>query len=104
MFAIIQNGGKQYLVKPGDELKLEKQAADKSGNLTFGEVLAVQTANELKLGTPLVEGASVTAKVLEQGRHPKITVVKFKSKTNQRKSKSHRQPYTAVKIGEIKIG
>ena len=101
MYAIIQTGGKQYKVQAGDVLYLEKLDAQAEETVTFGEVLALGKDDGLVFGSPLVAGASVSGKVLKQGKGKKITVFTYKPKKNQKRKLGHRQPYTKVEIGEI---
>lgn len=101
-FAIIESGGKQYKVSPGDKLKVEKLDAQAGANLTLDKVLLVADGEEVKLGMPYVEGAKVEAKVLDQGRHDKKIVFKYHSKTRYKKKKGHRQPFTELEIMGIK--
>jgi large subunit ribosomal protein L21 len=103
MFAVIKTGGKQYQVKEGDSIKVEKLAVEKDETFDFNEVLMVsdEKGDDLKLGTPIIEGAKVTAKVLAQGRAKKIDVIKYKRKVRYRRKLGHRQPYTEVKIEKI---
>ncbi|MEK7121908.1 MAG: 50S ribosomal protein L21 [Patescibacteria group bacterium] len=99
MFAVIKTGGKQYKVAEGDVLRVEKLES-KDGNVVFEEVLLVVNG-EVKVGQPVVSGAKVTAKVLEEGKGEKKMVFRYKSKTRQHKKKGHRQPYTKVQILKI---
>lgn len=98
-FAVIKTGGKQYKVAEGDVLRVEKLES-KDGNVVFNDVLLVVNG-EVKLGQPVVSGAKVAAKVLEEGKGEKKMVFKFKSKTRQHKKKGHRQPYTKIQITKI---
>ena len=101
MIAVIKTGGKQYLVKEGDELKIEKVAGDKDADLSFEVLmLADEDGEKLELGTPVL-GATVQAKVVEQGRGKKVTIIKFKSKVRYRRKTGHRQPYSKVKIAKV---
>ncbi|MBI2099932.1 MAG: 50S ribosomal protein L21 [Candidatus Vogelbacteria bacterium] len=101
-FAIIKTGGKQYKVAVGEVLKIEKLAKPVTGDeLVFNEVLLTDDGEKTVIGAPLVTGAAVTAKFLEEGRAKKITVVKFKSKVNYRNKRGHRQPYTKVQISHL---
>ncbi|MEK7122282.1 MAG: 50S ribosomal protein L21 [Patescibacteria group bacterium] len=101
MIAVIKTGGKQYLVKEGDELKIEKVEGEKDSNLEFEVLmLADEDGEKLELGTPTL-GASVQAKVVEQGRGKKVTIIKFKSKSRYRRKTGHRQPYSKVKIAKV---
>ncbi len=101
MFAIIRTGGKQYLVKPGQKLKVEKINAKEGAKLTFDEVLLIADDKKVEIGTPLVKGAKVEAKVLRQGRGKKVIVFRYHSKTRYRKKKGHRQHFTEIEITKI---
>ncbi len=101
MYAVIETGGKQYKVNEGDVLFVEKLDAQEGETITFDKVLAVSREGNLEVGTPLVEGASVTAKVLGHGKARKIIVFKFKPKKNYRRKQGHRQPFTKVQIEKI---
>lgn len=98
-FAIIKTGGKQYKVAEGDVLRVEKLKTN-GQQVVFDQVLLVVNG-EIKLGKPVVSGAKVSAKILEEGKSDKKIVFKFKSKTRQHKKKGHRQPYTKVQILKI---
>jgi large subunit ribosomal protein L21 len=103
MYAIIKTGGKQYTVKSGDVLEIEKLDAEVGGKVTFDEVLAIGEAEgQIKVGAPLLEGAKVEAEVVEQFRGEKIVVFKMKRRKGYRRTQGHRQSLTRVKIGEIK--
>jgi large subunit ribosomal protein L21 len=102
MFAVIKTGGKQYRVQPGDKLKIEKLEVKPGEKIMFDQVLLHVDGEAMKLGTPTVAGALVEATVLQQGRHDKVIVFKFKSKTRRRKKNGHRQPFTEVEITGIK--
>lgn len=101
MYAIIKTGGKQYKVAEGDVLNVEKLNAEKDAEVVFEEVLAIVNDGEVTVGKPFVDGAKVTATVVEQGKGDKILVFKYKAKANYRKRSGHRQPFTAVKISGI---
>ena len=101
MYAIIVTGGKQYKVSEGDTIFIEKLEAAEGEAVTFDKVLAVSDGEALTVGAPCVEGASVTAKVVKQGKAKKIYVFKMKRKKNERSKKGHRQPYTKVVIETI---
>lgn len=101
MFAIIETGGKQYRVSAGDKIKVEKLASEKE-EVVFDKVLMVVDGDDVKIGDPMIKGASVSGKILEQGRGDKLIVFKYKSKTRQRTKNTHRQPYTEVEITGIK--
>lgn len=97
-FAIIETGGKQYKVKPGQKIRVEKLNADQGSNLDFDKILLLADGENVKIGTPYVEKAAVEAKVLEQGKDETKIVFKYHSKTRYRKKKGHRQPFTEVEI------
>jgi len=101
MFAVIKTGGKQYLVSPGDKIKIEKIDKAEGKEITFGQVLLLQKGKAIKIGTPLVKGAKVKAKVLKQDRAKKIIIFKYKAKKRYQKKMGHRQPYTEVEILKI---
>ena len=101
MFAIITTGGKQYKVTEGDIIFIEKLGAEEGSEVVFEQVNAISNDNGFVAGTPTVEGASVTAKVLAQGKNKKIYVMKYKAKKNEKKKIGHRQPYTKVEITAI---
>lgn len=100
MYAIIATGGKQYKVSEGDIINVEKLGVEAGETVTFDQVLAVSD-NGMKVGSPLVEGANVTASVVENGRGKKIVVYKYKRKTGYHKKNGHRQLYTELKIEKI---
>ena len=100
MFAVIETGGKQYNVQYGDIVYVEKLAAEVEETVEF-KVIAIVDENGTKIGTPYVEGASVTGKVLKNGKGKKITVFTYKPKKNEKRKKGHRQPYTKVEITGI---
>jgi len=102
MYAVIRACGKQYKVQEGDVVTLEKLAVDEGQTVVFDEVLMV-SGDDVKIGKPVVEGASVEAQVLEHGKGPKIMVFKYKPKKDYRKRQGHRQPYTKVRITAIKV-
>lgn len=103
MYAIIKTGGKQYRVAEGDTVQVEKLAAEVGAEVTFDQVLTVVDGADVKIGKPLVTGAKVTAKVVEQGKAEKIFVFKYKHKVNYRRRQGHRQPFTAVEITKIEL-
>ena len=102
MLAVIKTGGKQYIVEPGKKLKIEKVPIEEGKDFSFEEVLLVIGEKDTKIGTPLVEGANVSAKVLQHGRAKKITNLRYHSKTRHRRKKGHRQHFTEVEIIELK--
>lgn len=101
MYAIIKTGGKQYKVAEGDVIMVEKLAAGEGEAVVFDQVLTVVNNADVKIGTPVVEGAKVTGKVEAQGKDKKILVFKYKAKSNYRKRQGHRQPFTKVVIEKI---
>ena len=102
MFAVIETGGKQYKVNEGDVIFVEKLDVAEGETVTFDNVKALSVGEDLKIGAPTVEGATVTANVLKNGKGKKIYVLKYKSKKNEKKKIGHRQPYTKVQILSIK--
>ncbi|MCI1856655.1 MAG: 50S ribosomal protein L21 [Sporolactobacillus sp.] len=100
MYAIIETGGKQLKVEEGKTIVVEKLAAETGDTVTFDKVLFIG-GEQSKVGTPTVEGATVTGKVTDQGRAKKIIVFKFKKRKNYRRKQGHRQPFTKVVIEKI---
>ena len=103
MKAVIVTGGKQYTVAEGDVLFIEKLNAEENTVVKFDEVLAVLDGENSKIGAPVVEGATVEAKVVKNGKGKKITILKYKPKKNEKKKMGHRQPYTKVEITKIAL-
>ena len=101
MYAIIETGGKQYKVTEGDTLFIEKLEAEANAKITFDKVLAVVDGDSAKFGAPTVDGASVTANVVKNGKGKKVLVFKYKPKKNYRRRQGHRQPYTKVEITKV---
>jgi large subunit ribosomal protein L21 len=101
MLAVIKTGGKQYLVSPGDKIKIEKINTPEGEEVTFSEVLLVEKSNKIEIGTPLVKEAKVTGKVLKQSRAKKVIVFKYKSKTRHKTKKGHHQLFTEIEITKI---
>ncbi len=101
MYAIIETGGKQYRVQEGDVLFIEKLPVDAGETIEVDRVLAVAKDGDLRVGTPLVEGAKVVLKAEKHGKGKKIIVFKYKPKKNYRRKKGHRQPYTRVVVEKI---
>ena len=101
MYAVFRSGGKQYRATKGDVLRIEKIDADEGATVQFGEVLLVGEGGDVKVGTPLVEGGSVSGKVRKQGKTRKVSVVKFKRRQNYLRQGSHRQFFTEVEITDI---
>ena len=103
MKAVIVTGGKQYTVSEGDVLFVEKLNAENDATVTFDQVLAVLDGENSKIGAPVVEGATVEAKVVKNGKGKKIDIIRYKSKKNEKKHIGHRQPYTKVEITKIAL-
>lgn len=99
-FAVIKTGGKQYIVREGDVLTIEKLPID-TGTFTFDQVLLIADGERSNVGRPLVAGATVSATIVEEGKGTKKMVFRYKSKTRYKKKKGHRQPYTKVRIEKI---
>ena len=100
MFAVIETGGKQYKVNEGDVIFIEKLEVQSGEKVTF-KVLALSDGANFKVGAPYVEGASVEANVVKNGKGKKVQILKYKSKKNEKKKIGHRQPYTKVQIEKI---
>jgi large subunit ribosomal protein L21 len=101
MFAVIETGGKQYLVAPGDKLQVEKFSAEAGQTIKFDKVLMSSDGKGFELGKPYISGKSVEAKVLKQGRGDKVRVFKYKAKSKYRRTQGHRQHFTEVEIVKI---
>ncbi|AUS08429.1 50S ribosomal protein L21 [Laceyella sacchari] len=101
MYALIETGGKQYRVEQNSVLYIEKLNANEGETVTFDKVLLVNKDGEIKVGSPVVEGAKVVGKVVKHGKGKKVTVFKYKPKKNYKRKKGHRQPFTQVVIESI---
>ncbi len=101
MLAVIKTGGKQYLVSPGQKLKIEIINKKEGDEITFDEVLLLEKNRKIEIGIPLVKGAKVIGKVLRQAKSKKIVVGKFKPKVRYKVKKGHRQAFTEVEIKSI---
>ena len=101
MYAVIETGGKQYRVEPGDVILVEKLPQEPEAVVEFEQVLLVSGDDGTKVGSPVVAGAKVVAKVLAQGKTAKVRGMKYRAKTNYRRRYGHRQPYTEVEIQDI---
>ncbi|MBN2865209.1 MAG: 50S ribosomal protein L21 [Thiotrichales bacterium] len=102
MYAVIKTGGKQYRVREGQVLRIESLNLEAGDAIEFDEVLMVGEGADIKIGTPVVEGAKVSGTVESNGRGKKVTIIKFRRRKNRSKTKQgHRQNYTEVKIGKI---
>ena len=101
MYAVIKTGGKQYRVAAGEKLKVEQLPADVGAEIVLNQELLVADGDDLKMGRPLVSGASVQAKVLAQGRHDKVRIFKLRRRKHYQKHQGHRQNYTEIEITGI---
>jgi len=101
MYAVIKTGGKQYKVAAGEKLKVEQIVADVGAEIVLDQVLLVADGDNVKLGQPLVGGATVTAKVVSHGRGEKIRIFKMRRRKHYRKSQGHRQNYTEIEVTGI---
>lgn len=103
MYAVIQTGGKQYKVSEGDVIYVEKLVAEDDSVIEFDNIVAVQTESGFQAGSPTVEGAKVSAKVIKSGKGKKITVFTYRPKKDSKRKLGHRQPYTKVQIESISV-
>lgn len=101
MYAVIETGGKQYRVQEGDTIFVEKLGVEDGEAVTFDKIVALGKDDDFVAGTPYVEGAKVSAKVIKNGKSKKVTVFKYKAKKNERRKMGHRQPYSKVQIEKI---
>ena len=101
MYAVIKTGGKQYRVAAGDKLKVEKLAGDVGSEITLDKVLLVSDGENTTIGAPLVQGASVQAKVVAHGRGDKVKIFKMRRRKHYRKTQGHRQSFTEIQIEKI---
>ncbi len=101
MYAVIKTGGKQYRVQEGQVIRVETLPAQAGETVDFSEVLMLADGDDIKIGTPIVDGAKVSGTVLEHGRGKKIEIIKFKRRKHHMKRQGHRQNYTAVRIESI---
>ncbi len=101
MQAVIQSGGKQYRVKPGDALRVESLSAEIGASVSFDQVLLVGDGDDARIGAPFVSGARVNATVLAHGRGDKVTIFKMRRRKHYQKSQGHRQAYTEVRIDDV---
>lgn len=102
MYAVIETGGKQYKVQEGDVVFVERLSGEENSQVVFDKVIAIGDGSDIKVGAPYVEGASVEANLVKNGKDKKIIVYKMKPKKNYRRKQGHRQPYTKVQITAIK--
>ena len=101
MYAIVATGGKQYKVREGEVLRIEKIPGDVGSPVSFDQVLMVADGDTVSIGRPALEGAAVTARIIEQGKADKLIVFKYKRRKRYRRKQGHRQSFTAVKIDAI---
>jgi len=101
MYAVIQTGGKQYRVAPGDMLKIEKLDGNVGDSIAFDKVLLTSDGDNINLGKPFLEGTKVHGKIMRQAKDKKVIIFKYKRRKNYRKKQGHRQHFTQIKIGNI---
>jgi large subunit ribosomal protein L21 len=101
MYAVIKTGGKQYRVTAGEKIKVEQIPADVGTEISLDQVLMVGAGDTVKIGTPMLTGVTITAKVISQGRHPKVNIFKMRRRKHYQKHQGHRQNYTELEIGAI---
>ena len=101
MFAVIKTGGKQYRVQEGSVLRIEKLTAEAGASVEFDQVLLVGEGASVKLGTPFIPGGKVVATVQSHGKGDKVRIVKFRRRKHYKREKTHRQPYTEIKVTSI---
>ena len=101
MLAVIKTGGKQYIVAPGQKLKIEKLNKKEGSEITFNQVLLLEKSKKTDIGCPFVKGAKVIGKVLKQDKAKKVIIFKYKAKKRSKVKKGHRQPFTEVEILKI---
>jgi large subunit ribosomal protein L21 len=104
MYAVIESGGKQHRVEPGEVLRLEKLDASEGETVNFDKVMMIGEGENIQIGTPFVDGGAVTAEVVSHGRGDKITIIKMRRRKHYRRQAGHRQFFTEVKIKEISGG
>lgn len=102
MFAVIETGGKQYKVTPGQRLRVETLAGEAGDAVSFDKVLLISAGeNDVTVGAPYIEGKTISATIAEHGRHKKVKIIKFRRRKHSMKQQGHRQNYTEVVIGDI---
>jgi large subunit ribosomal protein L21 len=101
MYAVVATGGKQYKVQEGEVLRVEKLTGEVGSQVAFDQVLMLSDGENVQLGQPVLEGVQVKGHIVEQGKHRKILVFKYKRRKRYRRKQGHRQPFTAVKIDAI---
>jgi large subunit ribosomal protein L21 len=103
MYAVIKTGGKQYRVVAGEKIKVEQIPAEVGAEITLDQILMVGEGEAVKVGTPMVDGAKITARVIAHGRHPKVKIFKMRRRKHYQKHQGHRQNYTELEIGSISV-
>ena len=103
MYAVIKTGGKQHIVAEGEILKVEKLKASEGEPVDITDVLLIEKDGEVTLGSPFIEGAKVTAKILRHGKEDKVTIIKMKRRKDDRKKQGHRQNYSEIQIEQISV-
>ena len=101
MLAVIKTGGKQYLISPGDKIKIEKITKKEGSEISFPEVLLLEKNKKIEIGTPLIKGVKVIGKIVRHGKTKKVIVFKYKAKKREKTKRGHRQPFTEVEIIKI---
>ena len=101
MYAVIQTGGKQYRVAPGDTVRVEKIAAETGASVELDKVLMVANGEDIKVGTPYIDGGKVTATIKAHGKGKKVKIIKFRRRKHHMKRQGHRQWFTELEINEI---
>ena len=104
MYAVFETGGKQFRAEPGTRVRIPSLAAEPGETVTFERVLLAGDGSDIKVGAPLVQGATVTAEVLRHGRDKKVIIFKWKRRKNYRRKAGHRQDFTEVRISDISLG
>lgn len=101
MYAVVKSGGKQHRVEPGDRVRVESLPGEVGAAIALGDVLMIGDDAGVKIGRPVLDGASITGTITAQGRHPKIRVFKMKRRKNYKRLKGHRQGYTEIRVDSI---
>jgi len=101
MLAVIKTGGKQYIVTPGEKIKIEKIAKKEGSEISFPEVLLLEKGKKIEIGTPLIKGVKVIGKIVRHGKAKKVIIFKYKAKKREKTKKGHRQPFSEVEITKI---
>ncbi len=101
MLAVIKTGGKQYIVTPGEKIKIEKVEKKEGSEINFPEVLLLEKNKKIEIGTPLIKGVKVIGKIVRHGKAKKVIIFKYKAKKREKTKKGHRQPFSEVEITKI---